>query len=52
MPSSAVRPIAAAPRMRRPRYVRRTGLSADVLRAWEKRYGILKPARSGGARRL
>jgi len=31
---------------------RRTGLSADVLRAWEKRYGILKPARSGGGRRL
>jgi DNA-binding transcriptional MerR regulator/methylmalonyl-CoA mutase cobalamin-binding subunit len=31
---------------------RRTGLTADVLRAWEKRYGILKPARSGGGRRL
>jgi MerR family transcriptional regulator, light-induced transcriptional regulator len=31
---------------------RRTGLSADVLRAWEKRYGILKPARSSGGRRL
>jgi len=31
---------------------RRTGLSADVLRAWEKRYGILKPARSEGGRRL
>jgi DNA-binding transcriptional MerR regulator/methylmalonyl-CoA mutase cobalamin-binding subunit len=31
---------------------RRTGLSADVLRAWEKRYGILKPARSDGGRRL
>jgi MerR family transcriptional regulator, light-induced transcriptional regulator len=31
---------------------RRTGLSADVLRAWEKRYGVLDPARSGGGRRL
>jgi DNA-binding transcriptional MerR regulator/methylmalonyl-CoA mutase cobalamin-binding subunit len=31
---------------------RRTGLSPDVLRAWEKRYGILKPARSQGGRRL
>jgi len=31
---------------------RRTGLSADVLRAWEKRYGILQPARSDGGRRL
>jgi DNA-binding transcriptional MerR regulator/methylmalonyl-CoA mutase cobalamin-binding subunit len=31
---------------------RRTGLSADVLRAWEKRYGILRPARSSGGRRL
>jgi DNA-binding transcriptional MerR regulator/methylmalonyl-CoA mutase cobalamin-binding subunit len=31
---------------------RRTGLSADVLRAWEKRYGILAPARSEGGRRL
>jgi len=31
---------------------RRTGLTADVLRAWEKRYGILKPARSDAGRRL
>lgn len=31
---------------------KRTGLSADVLRAWEKRYGVLDPARSGGGRRL
>jgi len=31
---------------------KRTGLSADVLRAWEKRYGVLKPARSEGGRRL
>ena len=31
---------------------RRTGLTADVLRAWEKRYGVLKPARSDSGRRL
>ncbi|MEX0692491.1 MAG: MerR family transcriptional regulator [Gemmatimonadales bacterium] len=32
--------------------VRRTGLSADVLRAWEKRYDVVEPARSDGGRRL
>jgi DNA-binding transcriptional MerR regulator/methylmalonyl-CoA mutase cobalamin-binding subunit len=31
---------------------RRTGLSADLLRAWEKRYEVVKPARSSGGRRL
>jgi DNA-binding transcriptional MerR regulator/methylmalonyl-CoA mutase cobalamin-binding subunit len=31
---------------------RRTGLSTDVLRAWEKRYGVVSPARSEGGRRL
>lgn len=31
---------------------RRTGLSADVLRAWEKRYGVVAPARSDSGRRL
>ncbi len=31
---------------------RRTGLSADVLRAWEKRYGVVEPSRSEGGRRL
>jgi DNA-binding transcriptional MerR regulator/methylmalonyl-CoA mutase cobalamin-binding subunit len=31
---------------------RRTGLTADVLRAWEKRYGVVKPGRSEGGRRL
>ena len=30
----------------------RTGLSADVLRAWEKRYGVVAPDRSGGGQRL
>lgn len=32
--------------------VRRTGLTADVLRAWERRYGVVEPARSEGGRRL
>lgn len=32
--------------------LRRTGLSADVLRAWERRYGAVHPARSVGGRRL
>ena len=31
---------------------RRTGVSDHVLRAWERRYGLLKPARSAGGFRL
>ena len=31
---------------------RRVGVSAYVLRAWESRYGLLKPARSPGGYRL
>jgi DNA-binding transcriptional MerR regulator/methylmalonyl-CoA mutase cobalamin-binding subunit len=31
---------------------RRTGLSADVLRVWEKRYGVVEPGRSPGGHRL
>jgi len=31
---------------------RRTGVSVDLLRAWEKRYGLLEPARSDGGFRL
>jgi MerR family transcriptional regulator, light-induced transcriptional regulator len=30
----------------------RVGVSPDVLRAWEKRYGLLRPSRSGGGYRL
>ncbi|HZB07363.1 MAG TPA: MerR family transcriptional regulator [Thermoleophilaceae bacterium] len=30
----------------------RVGISADVLRAWEKRYGVLKPSRTEGGYRL
>lgn len=32
--------------------IQRTGLSADVLRAWEKRYGVVSPERSEGGQRL
>jgi MerR family transcriptional regulator, light-induced transcriptional regulator len=31
---------------------RRTSLSPEVLRAWERRYGLLRPARSTGGYRL
>lgn len=31
---------------------RRTGLSADLLRAWERRHEVVKPARSESGRRL
>jgi DNA-binding transcriptional MerR regulator/methylmalonyl-CoA mutase cobalamin-binding subunit len=31
---------------------RRTGLTPDVLRAWEKRYSVVEPGRSEGGRRL
>ena len=31
---------------------RRTGVSAQLLRAWERRYGLLRPARSPGGLRL
>jgi MerR family transcriptional regulator, light-induced transcriptional regulator len=30
----------------------RVGVSPDVLRAWEKRYGLLRPSRSSGGYRL
>ncbi|MBV9915952.1 MAG: MerR family transcriptional regulator [Solirubrobacterales bacterium] len=31
---------------------KRSGVSAELLRAWERRYGLLKPARSPGGLRL
>jgi MerR family transcriptional regulator, light-induced transcriptional regulator len=31
---------------------RRTGVSPELLRAWEQRYGLLRPNRSGGGFRL
>jgi MerR family transcriptional regulator, light-induced transcriptional regulator len=32
--------------------IARTGLTADVLRAWERRYGAVRPQRSEGRQRL
>lgn len=43
-PPQAVHPIQVV--------TRRTGLSADVVRAWEKRHAAIDPARSDGGRRL
>ncbi len=31
---------------------RRTGLTADVIRVWERRYGVVTPERASNARRL
>lgn len=31
---------------------RRTGLSADVIRVWERRYGVVEPRRTSSSRRL
>jgi len=31
---------------------RRSGVSPELLRAWERRYGLLRPTRSGGGLRL
>src|SRR5688500_18465242 len=48
------RALSKAPVHRHPMRVvtRRTGLNADLLRVWEKRYEVVKPARSSGGRRL
>jgi len=32
--------------------LRRTGLSPDLLRAWERRYGVVSPGRTAGGQRL
>ncbi len=32
--------------------IRETGIKADALRAWERRYGLPQPARSAGGQRL
>lgn len=44
----------AAPKAKHPIQVaaRRSGLSADVIRVWERRYGAVEPERSGTNRRL
>lgn len=40
------------PRLRIGEFSRRVGVSPEVLRAWETRYGLLRPERSGGGLRL
>jgi MerR family transcriptional regulator, light-induced transcriptional regulator len=42
----------AALRLRIGELSRRTGVGADTLRAWERRYGLLSPDRSAGGYRL
>lgn len=32
--------------------LKRTGLTAELLRAWERRYGVVAPARTAGGQRL
>ena len=43
-PTAAMHPIQVV--------TRRTGLSADVIRIWEKRYGVVAPMRTPTGRRL
>jgi len=44
--------VAAAPHLRIGELSRRSGVSAELLRAWERRYGLLRPQRSQGGFRL
>src|SRR5829696_553393 len=45
-------PSSAVPRHPIQVVARRTGLSAEVIRAWEKRYDVVEPVRSSTGRRL
>jgi MerR family transcriptional regulator, light-induced transcriptional regulator len=42
----------SAPKLRIGEFSRRVGVSDDVLRAWERRYGLVRPERSPGGFRL
>jgi MerR family transcriptional regulator, light-induced transcriptional regulator len=44
--------VETAARVRIGELSRRTGVSAELLRAWEQRYGLLRPERSAGGFRL
>jgi MerR family transcriptional regulator, light-induced transcriptional regulator len=44
--------MASGPFLRIGELSKRTGVSAELLRAWERRYGLLRPARSSGGLRL
>jgi DNA-binding transcriptional MerR regulator len=44
--------VADSPHLRIGALSRRVGVSPELLRAWEQRYGLLQPVRSGGGFRL
>ncbi len=44
--------MTSGPRLHIGEFSRRVGVSPEVLRAWETRYGLLRPERSGGGLRL
>jgi DNA-binding transcriptional MerR regulator len=44
--------VSAPETLRIGEFARRAGVSAAVLRAWERRYGLLRPVRSSGGYRL
>ena len=44
--------VSAEEELRIGEFARRVGVSAAVLRAWERRYGLLRPIRSSGGFRL
>lgn len=47
-----IRPMESAGALRIGELSRRTGVSPELLRAWERRYGLLHPTRSTGGLRL
>jgi MerR family transcriptional regulator, light-induced transcriptional regulator len=44
--------VSVVPQLRIGELSRRVGVSPELLRAWERRYGLLRPERSGGGFRL
>jgi len=44
--------MATSPLLRIGELSKRTGVSTELLRAWERRYGLLRPSRSSGGLRL
>src|SRR4051794_19397612 len=44
--------MASSPLLRIGELSKRTGVSPELLRAWERRYGLLRPTRSSGGLRL
>src|SRR6187200_584127 len=51
-PNSPLTPDTGAGYLRIGELARRTGVSPELLRAWEQRYGLLQPTRSPGGFRL